>query len=392
MVGEPAPKPAGSMETFTVPNLTLGTTYYFALKVLDAANNVSDLSNAATATTVSFVTLFRDDLEAGAGNWTVAGSDGLGGPALWHLSTHRSASASTSFYYGLEAARNYNTGPRNLGSITSVPISLTGAQGVRLSFKYFLQKEPTLSYDVARVFISNDDGATWTPLGDALTSADSLGVAVHMSLSAYDGQTIRVRFDFDTVDAIENAYEGWYVDDITVTADRRVSQPTPTTTFSDDLESGLSNWTIAGSDGTGGPALWHVGSHRSSSPTRALYYGREPAHTYDTGARNFGSATSRSISLAGVTAPRLSFRHYLQKEGSTVYDLARVMISTDGTTWTPLAAYLSTASMTLVDLDLVAYQNQAIQIRFDFDTVDAYANGYEGWVIDDVRVTGSVAN
>ena len=155
---------------------------------------------------------------------------------------------------------------------------------------------------------------------------------------------------------------------------------------------GLSNWTIAGSNGTGGPALWHLGSHRSYSPTRALYYGTEPAHTFNTGARNYGSATSRSISLAGVIAPRLSFAHYLQKEASSVYDRARVMISANGTAWTQLAVYSSTSWMTVVDLDLAAYQNQTIQIRFDFDSVDPYANSFEGWVIDEVRVTGSGAN
>jgi hypothetical protein len=159
--------------------------------------------------------------------------------------------------------------------------------------------------------------------------------------------------------------------------------------FSDDMESGLASWTLTGSDGKGGPGLWHAGTHRFNSPTRALYYGLEPGHTYNTGAANAGLATSRSISLVGVAAPRLSFRHFLQREASASYDLARLLISTNGgVSWTLLATYTSATVMTLIDLDLAAYQGQTIQLRFSFDTVDSVANGYEGWVIDDVRITG----
>jgi hypothetical protein len=49
--GMPAPKAAGQAESFTVTYLASGTTYYFALVVLDAANQPSGLSNIATATT-----------------------------------------------------------------------------------------------------------------------------------------------------------------------------------------------------------------------------------------------------------------------------------------------------------------------------------------------------
>src|SRR5262249_54487004 len=160
-VGEPAPKPAGSAETFTVSSLTPGTTYYFALLVLDAADNVSGLSNVASATPVPVVVIFSDDMESGPSKWVVTGSDGVGGPALWHLSSHRAASPTTAFYYGLESTLTYNTGARNQGSLTSVPIDLGGAQGSRLTFRYFLQKEPFAAYDLARVYVSNDGGASW---------------------------------------------------------------------------------------------------------------------------------------------------------------------------------------------------------------------------------------
>jgi hypothetical protein len=45
--GLPLPKPAGSVETFTVTGLSAGKSYYFALKTVDDAGNWSLVSNAA---------------------------------------------------------------------------------------------------------------------------------------------------------------------------------------------------------------------------------------------------------------------------------------------------------------------------------------------------------
>ncbi len=49
--GLPAPKAAGSAESFGVTGLTAATTYHFAMKVADGAGNISGLSNDALATT-----------------------------------------------------------------------------------------------------------------------------------------------------------------------------------------------------------------------------------------------------------------------------------------------------------------------------------------------------
>lgn len=51
-LGEPAPKVAGSAETFTVINLTPNTVYYFAIKTADEVPNWSDLSNVAMIATL----------------------------------------------------------------------------------------------------------------------------------------------------------------------------------------------------------------------------------------------------------------------------------------------------------------------------------------------------
>ncbi len=55
VTGVPAPKAAGSTESFTVLYLQSSTTYYFAIKAIDKGINRSPLSNVITATTAAAV-------------------------------------------------------------------------------------------------------------------------------------------------------------------------------------------------------------------------------------------------------------------------------------------------------------------------------------------------
>jgi len=52
-IDEPAPQPAGNLESFTVTGLSSDTAYYFALKTRDEVPNWSGLSNVVNATTVA---------------------------------------------------------------------------------------------------------------------------------------------------------------------------------------------------------------------------------------------------------------------------------------------------------------------------------------------------
>ena len=97
--GVPLPQDAGAAETATVSGLVPGTTYWFSLRTLDEAGNVSILSNAATATTLASTDLLRPApvalLLAGTSttsatvSWSDAGDDSLTGVATatelrWH--------------------------------------------------------------------------------------------------------------------------------------------------------------------------------------------------------------------------------------------------------------------------------------------------------------------
>jgi hypothetical protein len=164
-------------------------------------------------------TIFLADFEDGSGGYSADGftytaSGGLSN--LWHGSTRRSASPAHSQYYGLESAGNYDTGTQNAGNLLSPSISLTGVTApVTLSFKYWLQTENFPGYDLATVELSTNAGGTWMTLA---TLADSASfVTWSGDISSHTGKDILVRFNFDTIDNFANAYEGWYVDDVTIT-------------------------------------------------------------------------------------------------------------------------------------------------------------------------------
>ena len=94
VTGEPAPKTAGSFETFTVTGLT-NTTYYFAIKTADEVPNWSPISNVVSRQTAVDQTppAAVDDLQASSGtengtidlSWTSPGDDGMTGTAKLYL-------------------------------------------------------------------------------------------------------------------------------------------------------------------------------------------------------------------------------------------------------------------------------------------------------------------
>lgn len=153
--------------------------------------------------------------------WTSGKVDGWTATGLWHRSQHHSKSGAWAWYYGQEVKWNYDTGTTNSGSLISPVIDLTGVSSPVLTFWRWFQTEGGSYWDVKYVQISANGGA-WTTLKQIYTLPGTW-VKEEIDLSSYANKQIQIRFYFNTRDALYNYFEGWYIDDITITAGAMVS-------------------------------------------------------------------------------------------------------------------------------------------------------------------------
>ncbi|HSB69073.1 MAG TPA: ELWxxDGT repeat protein [Candidatus Methylomirabilis sp.] len=155
---------------------------------------------------------------------------------LWHLSTRRSSdtghTSPDSLWFGSEATGTYSVGHTAGNAVTST-IDLTSVSGAELSFNYLLKTENSTHYDAARVVVQTLD-AGGNVIDEAVVRDKEHGTLLNnatawtkttVNLAAFTGQRIRVAFQFDTIDAIGNAYEGWFIDDVRVKQFLTVANP-----------------------------------------------------------------------------------------------------------------------------------------------------------------------
>jgi len=122
-----------------------------------------------------------------------------------------------SLWCGVEGNYDYNTGSRVNTAVISPSIYLPyGAEFITLGFWENFNTE--YGWDICMVDISTNDGNTWIQLRTPLSGSSAGWVYSEIDLSGYQGETIQLRFYFDTDDEVANDYPGWFVDDISIVA------------------------------------------------------------------------------------------------------------------------------------------------------------------------------
>lgn len=184
--------------------------------------------------------LFSDNFENGLGGITVTNTYG----SMWHLSIGHGAesghSQSHSMYFGqgetATGGGNYDDGSRVAGYIATPLIALPTGLAATVNFNYILQTEANTGYDLAELQISTNGFQSYTTLAqyNVVAESSSWKAATPVSLSAYEGHTVQLRWFFDSVDQYYNDYEGWYVDDINVST----APPPATEVYSFNLNAG----------------------------------------------------------------------------------------------------------------------------------------------------------
>ena len=175
----------------------------------------------------------------GDNNWTIASvSNGL-----WHNSVgHKyeaGHSAISSMYFG--AGEKYQQKGRQpetftkgtyevvkkgkgggaqaaAGHITSPNIGLQVGAQVTVDFNYILQTDGVANQDNAKLqILRSSDGAVLKEVKyDDVAESSVWRAANTVDISAFAGQTVQLRFSFNTENEQNNKFEGWYVDDVVV--------------------------------------------------------------------------------------------------------------------------------------------------------------------------------
>ncbi len=129
--GEPAPKVAGSAETFVVSGLSSGRTYYFAIKTADEVPNLSLISNVVSKATgaestppgaVANLAAPTSGETTVTLTWTAPGDDGTTGTATQY-DIRYSTTAITAANWGAATQVNAEPSPKVAGSAETFTVT-----------------------------------------------------------------------------------------------------------------------------------------------------------------------------------------------------------------------------------------------------------------------------
>lgn len=230
-----------------------------------------------------------DTLESGAALWAhngaweliAAGNHTPDGAAGWH-------------YKPPEAGAGYNSPTANSGDLTGPPILIPAGGPFYLRFWYVYETEGPGPYWDQRWIQISVDGGPFTNL--AQLSGDPANYWLHypaLRLPAEAGQTVQVRFHFATLDNTLNAFQGWFIDDLSITA-----EPPPACPTGDEPDD-------------------------SPAQARAIQYGQELAGVICPGGdRDF-------FRFSGKAGDQVGIRAAAQEDGSPL-DTQLVLLDSDG--------------------------------------------------------------
>lgn len=175
--------------------------------------------------------LFEDNFDGAFTGWSTSG--------LWHVSSAclSSPSPPNSLRFSQDAWCDYHTGKRVKGEAI-LEVDLSETTQATLSFRHFFYVEfyPYDAFDVMRVEVSQGaaEGSgkakpggggkppkqTWTTLAqwDSRDWTTGDWTPHSIDLGGQTGGPLQVRFSFDSVDRWNNAFPGWFVDDVKVMA------------------------------------------------------------------------------------------------------------------------------------------------------------------------------
>ncbi len=178
-----------------------------------------------------------------------------------------------------------------------------------------------------------------------------------------------------------NQTSAWVSRSFTVKAAAAPAPAVLTAPWTDKMESGVNGWIATG--------LWKRTTSLYSSASNSWLFGETVNNV-----KQYSSMPSGSLTSPAITIPApgyyLRFIYRYNTEGSSYqWDQRVVQISVDGGPFTNVAQLYWDPENTWLQssvIDLSAYANKSIRIRFYFNTMDDIQNVGDGWYIDDVQI------
>jgi hypothetical protein len=193
---------------------------------------------ASRSASISTGGLIEDDMESGAGPWTHEVVN-QGYIDEWHLETYRNHTGGGTYSWKSGGAGSANYSDYSNGALMTPTLCL--GPDATLTFWHYMEAEiydgnPPYTWDGGIVEISTDGGFSWTEItpdggyphliypnsaspfdGDTPCYGETTGwEQATFDLSAYTGRA-RIRFQFGSDGYVDE--EGWYIDDVEVSAD-----------------------------------------------------------------------------------------------------------------------------------------------------------------------------
>lgn len=137
---------------------------------------------------------------------------------FWRPDPTRATSGRFSLYCGDPIPQTYANDVRVKSSATTRPLAIPSGGRTAISFDLWKQTRTTRNYDVFTVFVLRD-GALQTAWSSKALADGTTGGAwqrITVPLEAYAGQSVQVRFVFDSVDTPTGLFEGVYIDSISL--------------------------------------------------------------------------------------------------------------------------------------------------------------------------------
>jgi len=193
--------------TANVTGLTAATSYSFQVRAFDAAGNNSGLSNTANVTTTGggggggctggVSAGYTESFESSLGAWTQSTADDLnwtrdsgGTPSN---NTGPSSGSQGAFYMYVEASGNGTGYPSKRAILNSPCIDLSGETAANFNFDYHMFGSN--DFGTIDLEASTDNGATWTSIWNESGNQGNQWNAATVSLNAYAGGTVQLRFN-----------------------------------------------------------------------------------------------------------------------------------------------------------------------------------------------------